>query len=273
MVPEAGVSATAGLHAFAAEGASAEHAVDPAPAVSSDTRLRRLVVLLAALVVVEAVPAALWVHKVFVSRAAAISPAAVQPQPPAPVLMATAPCDSAPSLPSEPEPATSTSTAASPVNAPAARPGPSSGGADAAPGLIAGLVSIAAPVPMHVFANGRLVGTTEADSIMLPVGKHDLEFVSEAAAYRARRTVSVQAGRATKVALETPSGTVHVNATPWAEVVVDNRPVGETPIGNLKLPIGNREFVFRHPEFGEHRTTVLVTLKETARVSVDMRKK
>jgi hypothetical protein len=139
--------------------------------------------------------------------------------------------------------------------------------------MLAGLVSVTAAVPLQVYVRGRLVGTTEAETIMLPVGTHELDLRNDAVGYRVRRSVTVQAGRTTATRLEMPAGTLHVNAIPWADVWVDNQRVGETPIGNLPASIGNHEVVFRHPELGERRATVFVTLKEPARVSMDLRKK
>ena len=49
--------------------------------------------------------------------------------------------------------------------------------------------------------------------------------------------------------------------------------VGETPIGNVSVPIGPHEIVFRHPELGELRHAATVTMNGPARVSVDLRKK
>ena len=66
---------------------------------------------------------------------------------------------------------------------------------------------------------------------------------------------------------------MNINAQPWAEVWVDGQRIGETPIGNLSRPVGPHEVVLRHPEFGERRETVIVTLKQPARLGVDMRKK
>jgi hypothetical protein len=54
---------------------------------------------------------------------------------------------------------------------------------------------------------------------------------------------------------------------------MDGQRIGETPIGNLQTAIGTRELVFRHPDLGERRATVSVTLKEAARFSMDLRKK
>ena len=71
----------------------------------------------------------------------------------------------------------------------------------------------------------------------------------------------------------TALSTVNVNAVPWAEVWMDGQRLGETPLGNVQVPIGTRELIFRHPEFGERRATVFVTLKEPARISMYLRKK
>jgi serine/threonine-protein kinase len=64
-----------------------------------------------------------------------------------------------------------------------------------------------------------------------------------------------------------------VNALPWAEVWIDGEHVGETPLGNLTRTIGTHEVVFRHPELGEKKQTITVTLREPARIGVDLRSK
>jgi hypothetical protein len=106
---------------------------------------------------------------------------------------------------------------------------------------------------------------------MVPVGTHDIEMVNDALGFRMVQRVSVSAGQTTAVNVPVPSGTLSLNALPWAEVFVGDRRLGETPIANLELPIGRHEIVFRHPQFGERRETVLVTLREPARLGVDMR--
>jgi hypothetical protein len=139
--------------------------------------------------------------------------------------------------------------------------------------MLAGLIAVTAPVPLRVYERGRLVGTTEAETLMLAAGSHDLEFVNENVGYRVRRAVTVRAGVTSPIQLEAPKGTLHVNAIPWAEVWIDNERIGETPIGNLQTRIGTRQVVFRHPELGERRATVLVTLTTPARISMDLRNK
>jgi hypothetical protein len=123
-----------------------------------------------------------------------------------------------------------------------------------------------------MYENGRLVGNNEIDRIMMPTGRHEIELINHALGFRATQTVQVGPGRVTPVTIEIPQTTVSVNAVPWAHVSVDGQEVGGTPIGNLTLPIGAHEIVFRHPELGEQRRTITVTLLNSARVSVDMRK-
>ena len=84
-------------------------------------------------------------------------------------------------------------------------------------------------------------------------------------------TVEVKPGEVKALSYE-PKGTVNLNATPWAEVFVDGQRIGETPLANVPVTIGTREFVFKHPDYGEKRATVQVTLGETVLVNVDMTK-
>jgi hypothetical protein len=127
-------------------------------------------------------------------------------------------------------------------------------------------------VPVQIMENGTLLGSTETPRILVPAGSHQLELTNAALGYHVTRTVQVVAGQTLSITLKPPQGTLSINALPWAEVWVDGKPAGETPIGNLSLTIGNHELLFRHPELGEQRRTVTVVALAPARVSVDLRK-
>ena len=144
-------------------------------------------------------------------------------------------------------------------------------GASAAGGPVSGWLTVKAPFAIEIRENGRLLGTTETDRIMMAAGRHDLELVSETLAYRSQRTVQVAPGKVATVNLDLPNGVVNLNAAPWAEVWINGQRVGETPIGNLNVPIGQHEVIFRHPQFGEKRHAISVTLAAPVRLSVDMR--
>ncbi len=137
---------------------------------------------------------------------------------------------------------------------------------------VSGWVSLTSPVEMQIFEEGRLVGSSRSDRIMMSVGDHSLMIVNEALGYRQTRTVQVAPGKVSAMRIDVPKGSMALNATPWAEVWVDGTKFDETPI-TVSMPIGNHEVVFRHPELGEQRHTVTVTLNGPARLSVDMRKR
>lgn len=132
-----------------------------------------------------------------------------------------------------------------------------------------GWVSLTVGFPVAVAVGGRELAVSEG-RLELPAGRHALDITSDALGFRARRTVVVQAGRTAAVRLETPTAALSVNALPWADVSIDGQPVGQTPLANVPVPIGTREVVFRHPTYGERTERVTVTLKEPARVSVNM---
>jgi hypothetical protein len=144
-------------------------------------------------------------------------------------------------------------------------------GAVAPSGPVSGWVAVKAPFTVEIHEQGRLLGTTDTDRIMMAAGRHDLELVNESLGYRATRSVQVPPGKVASIALELPNGVVNLNASPWAEVWVDGNRVGETPIGNLSIPIGPHEVVFRHPQLGEKRHAISVTLNGPVRLSVDMK--
>ena len=140
-----------------------------------------------------------------------------------------------------------------------------------ASGPVSGWLAVRAPFTVEIREQGRLLGTTDTDRIMTTAGRHDLELVNEALGYRATRTVQVPPGKVAPLALDLPNGAVNLNAMPWAEVWIDGRRVGETPIGNLNVAIGPHEVVFKHPQFGEKRHAISVTLSAPVRLSVDMK--
>jgi len=261
---------TMGLDAFGTEDAAGAPVADAAPG-RFEQQSRIAIGVLAALVLLEAVPTGLWIRNRL--RPSAVPTVAAASLPPA-ATIPLASCEPTPAAPAA-------STAAAPTTGLSKGAGAVPARSDAAvpptapveKSMLAGSVAVAAPVPMQVFSRGKLVGTTEAESFMLPVGTQELEFVNQAVGYRARRTVNVQAGKTSALKLDAPTGTVHINAVPWAEVWMDGRRIGETPIGNLSASIGARELVFRHPDLGERKASVMVTLKEPTRISMDLRKK
>jgi hypothetical protein len=132
-----------------------------------------------------------------------------------------------------------------------------------------GSVAINAPVEVQVFEGGRLLGTGTALRINLPPGRRTLELISQPLGFRTESVVEVAAGRSTTMNVPMPTGSLSINALPWAEVWVDGRTVGQTPIGNLSVSLGTHEIVWKHPEHGERRQLVLVSATEPVRIGID----
>jgi hypothetical protein len=63
------------------------------------------------------------------------------------------------------------------------------------------------------------------------------------------------------------TGYLAVNSTPWAELSVDGRVVGNTPQLSIQVPPGRHELVFRREGFGTERRRVSVSPGATVRVT------
>jgi hypothetical protein len=140
-------------------------------------------------------------------------------------------------------------------------------------GPASGWINVNTPKTVQLFEEGRLLGSSDSERLMVSAGTHRLEIINEALGYRDNRTVTVAAGKTSSLNIDFPKGTIALNALPWADVWIDGEKVGETPIGNLPITIGAHEIIFRHPELGEQRHVTTVTLNGPARLSVDMRKR
>ena len=138
---------------------------------------------------------------------------------------------------------------------------------------LSGWIAVSSPIDVQIYEDGKLLGTNQTDRVMVSAGEHRIDFINDALGFRINRKLTVAPGKVDNVSLKMPTGSISLNAVPWAEVWIDGEKAGDTPIGNLQTTIGKHEVVFRHPELGESRQSVTVTLLGPARLSVDMRKK
>ena len=135
--------------------------------------------------------------------------------------------------------------------------------------IYSGWVAIFAPVQLDIFDGGRRVGTTEDGRLLFEPGIHDIELVNERLAYREAITLEVAPGEVTAHSVELPAGRLSATARPWAEVSVDGEVRGRTPLADLPVTIGTRSIVFSHPELGERREIITVTLAAPSVIHVD----
>jgi hypothetical protein len=135
--------------------------------------------------------------------------------------------------------------------------------------LEVGWLAIAAPFEVTVLERTDVVGTSASSKIMIPAGRHELDLVNESLGYQDHRRVEIGSGKTSSVRVDARAP-LSANARPWADVVIDGTPVGQTPIANVFLSLGTHQVVFRHPELGERRQSVVVTARGPNRVAVDL---
>ena len=130
-----------------------------------------------------------------------------------------------------------------------------------------GGVTFVAPITLSVLEGDRVLGSTADGTIVASAGSHTLDLVNAALGYRVRQVVTIRSGSIARVNITPPMGRISVNAQPWAEVLIDDQPIGQTPLANVQTPIGEHQVTFRHPQFGERRERVTVRADAPARVS------
>jgi eukaryotic-like serine/threonine-protein kinase len=258
-----------GRHGNAAEGPGSSrllfgvHAADTLDPITvpSGSRSRTFVGIGAAVLLIVALggyaafrPAAVTTPAV---RQASAPPSTAGPDAASPT---TAPTSAPASLPdAEAAPPTPGAGAALAPAAGPERPAPS------------GTIEVLSPLPLTVSEDGRALGTS-GEPIQVPAGRHTLTIGREDLGYRAVQVVDVKPGRPHRIELPLPSGFANLNATPWAEVWIDGRKIGETPLGRVQLTIGPHEVQFRHPELGDQTRTLTVTTGTVALLSVELKK-
>lgn len=131
-----------------------------------------------------------------------------------------------------------------------------------------GSVRLVSPIELRVSENGEALGSTTDGAIALSPGTHQLELANASLGYQGRQTVTIKPGQSQSVTLTPPEGLISINALPWANCQIGDKLLGETPLANLRVPIGEHEVICRHPELGELRRSVTVGLSEVARLSV-----
>ena len=109
-------------------------------------------------------------------------------------------------------------------------------------------------------------------SHLIAAGTHDVVLASERAGVRTTARVTVQPGQLLTVPVRLPEGVLSVTAQPAAEVLVDGRSIGTTPISRLALAAGVHRVIVRTAELGERSYEVVVRDGRLTELSVDLRR-
>ena len=136
-------------------------------------------------------------------------------------------------------------------------------------GIFSGWITVFAPFDLQVYERKRSIGSTEQERIMLPAGRHELEFVNNQRGFRDTRTVDVGPGATIPISIEKTEGTLRVEAPEGSEIFIDGTRVGEAPLGEQTVTLGVREVRVNHPQLGERKVSATVTSSAPADVKVE----
>jgi len=137
--------------------------------------------------------------------------------------------------------------------------------------IYSGWVAVYAPFELQIAEGSKLLGTTD-NQIMLAPGRHQLELTNRLLGYHETRGIEVTPGETTTINIKAAEGIVRINAPDGADVWIDGERVGTTPLGDLRVPVGARDIVVRHPELGEQHTVANVTIGARAEVTIEFRR-
>jgi hypothetical protein len=137
--------------------------------------------------------------------------------------------------------------------------------------VFSGWIAVYSPIPLDIAENGKAIGSSEQGRLMLSPGRHQLTLSNSEFGYNSTQTVDIDAGEEHPISVQ-PTGELSANASPWAEVWMNGKKIGETPVAGLAVPLGTHEVVFKNPQFPERHVTVTVTASSPVTASVDFSK-
>jgi hypothetical protein len=140
------------------------------------------------------------------------------------------------------------------------------------PTLTRGWLTIETPFDLEVFEGGTSLGSTTGGALSLLAGPHDLRLVNSTLNYETGIRVEIPAGVGITTRIASPNGTLSLNAMPWANVSLNGKSLGTTPLMNLSVPVGSHEITWRHPQLGERKQLAIVTARGPVTLVMDFYK-
>ncbi len=102
----------------------------------------------------------------------------------------------------------------------------------------AGLITVTTEPPADIFMDGRKLGRGSIERLKVKAGKHKLRVVARQGS-RKTMTVAVKPGEHVEKQVAFGQGTLRVVVLPWANVWVDGKKRGQTPMAPIELLEGS----------------------------------
>lgn len=112
-----------------------------------------------------------------------------------------------------------------------------------------GKVDLSTPLPMEVFWRGNRLGLAPG-VLELEAGRQRLHLVNRDLAVDRDLVVEVVAGRLTRSTISLSQSWLEIRVSPWAEVKLDGRSLGITPLPPQKVYEGRHTLELSNPELG-----------------------
>lgn len=135
-------------------------------------------------------------------------------------------------------------------------------------GIFSGWIQLFVPFDMQVYEGKRPIGSSEQERIMVPAGRHELEFVNKQRGFRDTRSVNVGPGATIPISIDKTEGTLRIDAPEGSEIFIDGTRVGEAPIGEQTVTLGIREVLVKHGN-DEKKVSATVTSAAPADIKVE----
>jgi len=132
-------------------------------------------------------------------------------------------------------------------------------------------INLTTSVPVNVYIDDKDYGMTPIKGLLIPSGYHDLRFKNDEYLIDEIQHVYIIPGVPFERNLTLGHfASLNLNAIPWADVYIDGKYVGQTPIANLKVVVGAHEIVFKNSKFPIRRRNVSLEEGTTTDITVDM---
>jgi hypothetical protein len=137
--------------------------------------------------------------------------------------------------------------------------------------LVAGDITIVVEPWARIEIDGVAVGETPLGKLTLAPGAHRITLVNDHIVGHIQDDIFIEPGESlVKRYSFGDVGYLRLVATPWANVSVDGRVVGQTPLGSIAVPAGAHSVHFIHPELGETTREIDVVSGQTTLVRVQL---
>jgi PEGA domain len=127
--------------------------------------------------------------------------------------------------------------------------------------IFSGWLAVYAPFEIVISEANRVLRPDERGQILLPPGLHDLRVSNRTLGYEATWNVEIKPGETTNLRVTPGPSKLTVTSPEAAEVWVDGKKVGDTPLNAASVPLGTHDVLVKRASGGERRYTITVGVK------------